>query len=82
VVGVYVTERVEIPLGVYWTRMLTVRFAGICPVQAWWEKALRAVETGEIDPVPIISHRLPLDDALEGYELFDSRRATKVVLTP
>ncbi|HYX79016.1 MAG TPA: alcohol dehydrogenase, partial [Actinomycetota bacterium] len=37
---------------------------------------------GRIDPVPIISHRLPLEEAPLGYELFDSRRATKVLLRP
>jgi threonine dehydrogenase-like Zn-dependent dehydrogenase len=82
VVGVYVSEQAEIPLGVYWTRMLTVRFAGICPVQAWWEKALGAVQAGTIDPVPIISHTMPLDEGPKGYEMFDTRQATKVVLKP
>ena len=82
VVGMYAGESVDIQLGVYWARALTVRFAGICPVHAWWERAMREVATGRIDPVPIISHRLPLEDAPKGYELFDSREATKVVLVP
>ena len=43
---------------------------------------MEAVRAGEVDPVPLISHRLPLDDAVRGYELFDRREATKVVLTP
>ena len=34
------------------------------------------------DPTVLISHRLRLADATEGYELFDRRIATKVVLTP
>ncbi|HYT30447.1 MAG TPA: alcohol dehydrogenase catalytic domain-containing protein, partial [Actinomycetota bacterium] len=40
VVGMYVTESVEIPLGVYWSRALDVRFAGICPIHAWWDRAM------------------------------------------
>jgi len=82
VVGMYVTESVEIPLGVYWTRMLTIRFSGICPVHAWWEEAIRAVQSGSIDPAPIISHTLSLDEAPKGYELFAARQATKILLKP
>ncbi len=82
VVGMYVTETVEIPLGIYWSRMLTLRFAGICPIHAWWERALEAVRTGAIDPLPIVSHTLPLAEASEGYRLFESHEATKVVLKP
>jgi threonine dehydrogenase-like Zn-dependent dehydrogenase len=54
----------------------------MCPIHAWWERALEAVREGRIDPLPIISHTLPLEDAVRGYELFDSHRATKVVLRP
>lgn len=82
VVGMYVTEQVEIPLGVYWTRMLRIQFSGICPIHAWWDRAMAAVADGSIDPLPIISHRMPLADAARGYELFDAREATKVVLLP
>jgi threonine dehydrogenase-like Zn-dependent dehydrogenase len=82
VVGMYVTESVEIPLGVYWTRALDVKFAGICPVHTWWDRAMEAVRSGRIDPLPIISHTLPLAEAPRGYELFDAREATKVILKP
>lgn len=82
VVGMFTTETVEIPVGIWWTRALDVRFAGVCPVHAWWERALAEMAAGRLDPRPLISHRLPLSDAAEGYELFDSRRATKVLLVP
>jgi threonine dehydrogenase-like Zn-dependent dehydrogenase len=82
VLGVFVSESVEIRLGVYWIRGLRVQFSGICPVHAWWDRAMEAVLTGAIDPLPIISHRLPLAEAVAGYRLFDSREATKVLLYP
>jgi hypothetical protein len=41
-----------------------------------------AVQNGTVDPLPMISHTLALDDAPLGYELFASRQATKVVLRP
>ena len=82
VLGMYVTESVEFQLGVAWSRAVRFVFGGICPIHAWWEEAMRAVTEGTIDPLPIISHTLSLEDAPEGYELFDRREATKVLLKP
>jgi threonine dehydrogenase-like Zn-dependent dehydrogenase len=82
VVGMYVTETTDMQLGVYWTRMLKLVFSGIMPIHAWWDRALQAVRAGKIDPLPIISHTLPLEDAPHGYEMFKAREATKVVLKP
>jgi threonine dehydrogenase-like Zn-dependent dehydrogenase len=82
VIGMYVSETIDFQLGVMWTRALRLVFGGICPVHAWWEEAMRAVAEERIDPLPIISHRLSLAEAPKGYELFDRREATKVILTP
>jgi threonine dehydrogenase-like Zn-dependent dehydrogenase len=35
-----------------------------------------------MDPLPLVSHRLTLEDAPLGYELFDRREALKVLLAP
>jgi threonine dehydrogenase-like Zn-dependent dehydrogenase len=40
------------------------------------------IRDGHIQPEAIISHRMKLEDALEGYRLFQAREAMKVVLTP
>ena len=80
VLGVYGAERVDLSMGMAWIRGLDISFSGMANIQAHWDEALTAVTTGEIDPTTIISHRLPLDSAVEGYELFASREATKVVL--
>jgi threonine dehydrogenase-like Zn-dependent dehydrogenase len=82
VVGMYTSETTEVPMGIWWARALDVRFAGVCPVHAWWGTALEEVMGGRIDPLPVISHRLALEEAALGYELFASRRATKVLLVP
>ena len=82
VVGMYVTESTELQLGMAWFRMLRIVFGGICPVHVWWEDALRAVSDGVLDPTPIVSHTLPLDDAPRGYDLFARREAMKVLLKP
>jgi threonine dehydrogenase-like Zn-dependent dehydrogenase len=82
VMGVYTSEVVQAQIGVWWVRALQIRFAGTTPVHAWWKHAMAEVEAGRLDPLPIVSHRLPLDDAAHGYELFDTKQATKVLLTP
>ena len=82
VIGMYVTESTDFQLGMMWFRMLRFVFGGICPIHAWWERAMQALQDGSIDPLPIISHTLPLADAARGYELFDRREATKVLLKP
>lgn len=82
VIGVYGAERYEFPMGMAWIRGLDIRFGGMADIQSNWDKALMTVAKGELDPTALISHRLPLEQAPEGYDLFASREATKVVLTP
>lgn len=82
IVGVYGSERYELPMGVAWVRGLELRFASMANVHAHWDEALAAVGSGELDPTKIITHRLSLDDAVEGYRAFEEREAIKVVLTP
>jgi threonine dehydrogenase-like Zn-dependent dehydrogenase len=82
IVGVYSSQRVELQLGPTWVRGISLVFAGETPVQAVWRRAMDGVAAGILDPVPLISHRLPIDEAAHGYALFDRRVATKVVLDP
>ncbi len=82
IVGVYGGERYELPMGVAWVRGIDLRFSGMANVQATWDEALSAIAANEIDPTLAITHRLPLEEAVEGYRLFESREAMKVVLQP
>ncbi len=82
VVGVYGSERYELPMGVMWARGLEVRWAGMANVHAHWGPALEAVQRREVDPTSLITHRMSLVDSPEAYELFAQRRAMKVVLRP
>jgi threonine dehydrogenase-like Zn-dependent dehydrogenase len=82
IVGVYGTERYELPMGVAWIRGLDFRFASMANVQAHWDDALLAIAKGELDPTSVITHRMPLENAEEGYRIFAAREAMKVVLTP
>lgn len=82
IVGVYGAERFEFPMGRVWIRGLDLRFAGMTNVHAHWDDALMQAAKGAIEPARLITHRLSLDDAVEGYELFATRQANKVVLKP
>jgi threonine dehydrogenase-like Zn-dependent dehydrogenase len=82
VLGVYGRERYDLPMGVSWVRGLQIVFAGMANVQGCWDEALDAVASGDVDPTRLITHRLALDEAEKGYDLFRTRRAVKVVLIP
>ena len=82
VAGMYTGELTELQLGVWWARALDVRFLGLCPVHAWWDRTAAMMAAGTLDPAPLISHSLHLEQAPLGYDLFDRREATKVVLVP
>jgi threonine dehydrogenase-like Zn-dependent dehydrogenase len=62
-------------------RELTLRFS-IGDAAGHRPKLLELIATGQLDPVSVVSHRLPLADAPEAYRMFDAREATKVVLAP
>src|SRR5262245_3766751 len=80
--GVYTSELVQAQIGVWWSRAVQVRFGGATPVPAGWSREVAEVGAGRLDPTPIVSHRLSLEEAPKGYELFDTRQATKVLLKP
>jgi S-(hydroxymethyl)glutathione dehydrogenase / alcohol dehydrogenase len=55
---------------------------GQCPVKKYNEQLLHLIEVGRINPLPLISHTMSLDEAPKAYESFDSQKndVTKVVL--
>jgi 2-desacetyl-2-hydroxyethyl bacteriochlorophyllide A dehydrogenase len=79
-IGVY-AERGEIHLGLAWLKSLTIR-GGQANVIAHLDPVLAMLADGRLDPSPLVTHHMPLDDAPEAYELFDRREALKIVLTP
>jgi threonine dehydrogenase-like Zn-dependent dehydrogenase len=79
--GMYVEDAASMPIGDMWLKNITV-MAGVANIQGHMDELLELIRDGRIDPKAIISHRLPLDEAAKGYELFDSKEALKVVLDP
>ena len=71
----------EVPLGLAWLKGLTLK-TGLANVIAHVDRVLGMISAGLLDPAPLVTHRMALEDAPEAYALFDRREALKVVLTP
>jgi threonine dehydrogenase-like Zn-dependent dehydrogenase len=82
VIGVHSDLSYDFPLGEVWRRGVTIVMGATCNVQQHWDRALELVKEGIVDPTILITHRLPLEDAVKGYKLFESHEALKVILTP
>jgi threonine dehydrogenase-like Zn-dependent dehydrogenase len=83
VIGTYGGFLDKFPMGSLMNRSLTIR-TGQCHVQRYMRPLLDRVRNGDIDPSFVISHRMRLDDAPRGYEIFKKKRedCVKVVLKP
>ena len=81
--GVYGGFDDKIPLGSLMNKALTVR-TGQTHVQHYFGPLLERVEKGEIDPSFVITHRLSLDEAPKGFDMFLNKQddCLKVVLKP
>jgi 2-desacetyl-2-hydroxyethyl bacteriochlorophyllide A dehydrogenase len=79
-IGVY-AERVQVHMGLVWIKGLTLK-AGPANVIAHVDRVLGMLTAGILDPTPLVTHHMSLDDAAEAYRLYDRREALKIVLTP
>jgi threonine dehydrogenase-like Zn-dependent dehydrogenase len=79
-IGVY-AERCEVHMGVVWIKALTIK-TGHANVIAHLDPVLAMLGAGVVDPTPLVTHRMSLDEAPEAYAAYDRREALKVVLTP
>jgi 2-desacetyl-2-hydroxyethyl bacteriochlorophyllide A dehydrogenase len=79
-IGAY-AGRGEVLLGLAWLKGLTLRL-GLANVIAHVDRVLALIEAGLLDPAPLVTHRMGLDEAAAAYELYDRREALKIVLTP
>jgi threonine dehydrogenase-like Zn-dependent dehydrogenase len=81
--GVYGGILDKIPFGAFVNKALTMR-SGQTHVHRYMQPLLERIQEGEIDPSFVITHRLSLEDAPRGYEIFKEKEddCIKVVLTP
>ena len=83
VIGVYGGFVDKFPMGSFMNRSLTMR-AGQCHVQRYMKPLLERIEKGDIDLSFVITHRMKLAEAPEGFKTFGNKdeACIKVVLTP
>jgi threonine dehydrogenase-like Zn-dependent dehydrogenase len=83
VAGVYGGVLDKVPFGAVMNRALTIK-TGQTHVHRYMRPLLERIERGEIDPTFVITHRLRLDEAPDGYEIFNHKEdeCLKVVLRP
>lgn len=81
--GVYGGMGDKIPIGALMEKGLQIR-TGQTHVHKYLRPLLDLIGEGVIDTTFLISHRLPLESAPEGYKMFkeDQNEVTKVVLKP
>ena len=81
--GVYGGMTDKWPLGAMMEKGLQVR-GGQTHVQKYTKQLLEKIEDGTLDTTFLISHRLPLEQAAEGYKNFKEQQNewTKVILKP
>src|SRR5215211_4841209 len=73
VIGVYAGLIDKFPMHTVMNRSLTIK-AGQCHVHRYVEPLLERIRNGEIDPTFIITHRMRLDDAPHGYDIFNKKQ--------
>jgi threonine dehydrogenase-like Zn-dependent dehydrogenase len=81
--GVYIGLLDKVPFGAVVNKGLTIK-SGQTHVQRYLAPLLEKIESGEIDPSFVITHRIPLDDAPDAYEKFRTKTdgCIKVVIKP
>lgn len=81
--GVYVGFLHGFMFGDIFDKGLTIK-AGQTHVQKYMPELLKKIESGALDPELIITHTMRLQDAAEGYKIFDKKEqdCRKVVLIP
>jgi threonine dehydrogenase-like Zn-dependent dehydrogenase len=83
VMGVYGGLMDKFPTGAFMNKGLQLR-AGQCPVHRYLKPLYKHIQKGDIDPSFVITHRMELGKAPDGYETFKHKQdeCVKVVLKP
>jgi threonine dehydrogenase-like Zn-dependent dehydrogenase len=81
--GVYGGIIDKFPMGAFMNKALTMK-TGQTHMMNYMKPLLDRIQKGEIDPSFVITHRLPLEEAPNAYEIFKHKRdnCIKVVMKP
>jgi threonine dehydrogenase-like Zn-dependent dehydrogenase len=83
VIGAYGGLMDKFPTGAFMNKGLTLK-SGQCHVQRYIRPLYERIKNGDIDPSFVVTHRLELGNAPDGYETFKHKQdeCVKVVLKP
>ena len=83
IIGAYGGFADKIPVGALMNKGLTIK-TGQCHVHRYVPELLEHIRSGRIDPSFVVTQRMPLSQAPEGYKLFRFKQdeCVKVVLDP
>jgi threonine dehydrogenase-like Zn-dependent dehydrogenase len=81
--GVYGGFLDKVPFGSVMNRSLTIK-TGQTHVHRYMKPLLERIRKGELDPTVVITHRLPLEEAPQGFRMFCEKQddCIKIVLKP
>jgi alcohol dehydrogenase len=79
-IGVY-AERIQVHMGIVWIKALTLK-TGHANVIGHVDRVLAMMDSGVIDPSPLVTHHMSLAEAEEAYAVYDRKEALKIVMTP
>jgi threonine dehydrogenase-like Zn-dependent dehydrogenase len=81
IMGVYSGFVDNFPLGQLMNRSIRI-MTGQCHVHRYMKPLLEHIEAGRLDPTIVISHRMKLEDAPKGYQIFNDKvdNCEKIVL--
>jgi len=54
----------------------------VAAVRRHWADAIRLVASGRLNPSALVTHRMPLGQALDGFSALRAREAVKVMFDP
>jgi len=83
VAGVYGGFIDKFPMGAIVNRSLTIK-SGQTHVHRYMRPLMERIERREIDPTFVITHRMKLNQAADGYDIFSNKEddCMKIVMTP
>jgi 2-desacetyl-2-hydroxyethyl bacteriochlorophyllide A dehydrogenase len=79
-IGVY-AEPCQVHMGLVWIKALTLK-TGHANVIGHVDQVLAMLAAGTLDPTPLVTHHMSLDEAPEAYRVYDRHEALKIVLEP
>ncbi|KAG0653094.1 Glutathione-dependent formaldehyde dehydrogenase [Hyphodiscus hymeniophilus] len=73
ITGVYVGFTNHFNIGSLMERGIRLIGNGQAPVHKYWDQLLKMIQSGEIDPLKMVSHRVLVDDLATVYDKFEKK---------